>query len=88
MLISNVINVIERQTSYNVVCLFVLRLKRMHSLCVLVSFGYWGFGCEFGCPYRIQFKYLCLNMYVYLYLRSFLDISISCIMYLTFHYSV
>ena len=32
--------------------------------------------------------YLCLNLYVYLYLRSFLDIFISYIMYLTFHYSM
>ena len=33
-----------------------------------------------------HFKYLCLNLYVYLYLRLFLDIFISCVMYLTFHY--
>jgi len=50
----------------------------MRLLCVLVYFGFFRrFGCEFGCPYRMQFKYLCLNMYVYLYLRSFLDISVS-----------
>jgi len=36
----------------------------------------------------MHFKYLCLNLYVYLYLRSLLDIFISCIMYLTFHYSM
>ena len=35
-----------------------------------------------------HFMYLCLNLYVYLYLRSFLDILISCFMHLTFHYSM
>ena len=35
-----------------------------------------------------HFKDLCLNFYVYLYMRSFYIHFISCIMYLIFHYSV
>ena len=35
-----------------------------------------------------HFKDLCLNFYVYLYMRSFIYIFISCKMYLIFYYSV
>jgi len=68
----------SREVDYHVFYVFV------RAVCTMCTLG----GLSLLTAAYIRILSILVFEFVYLCLRSFLDISISCIMYLTFHYSM